>query len=317
MGIVAGTDIPHTAGNGLAITAEDVGREQRLESLRRREFWRAEEAERILRYGAFVGSVVECHAVLDRAMARARSHITAMEQSGRSVHNGTVILADSLDSSKGRFDRSWHAPVGGLWGCLIHANTLLPQSRNLIPLAVGVACCEAVRDTGIAAELRWVNDVLVDGRKVAGFLIESFFSPVHREEYNLIGFGINVNNRQFPPELRDIALSLSQALGRSLDINRFGLLFLAKLSFAFGLLYREEESGLHDEGAGRAGWHPVLQTWADLSGTIGRRVLFGFDVMKNPQYQATVTGLSGTGGLILRLDDGHEKTEYCGEIRYL
>lgn len=310
-------DSPGTSGNGLAITAEDVSREQRLESLRRMGAWRGEEVERILRYGAFVGSVVECHAVLERAMARARSHIAAMEQSGRSVYNGTVILADSLGSSKGRFDRTWHAPVGGLWGCLIHANTLLPQSRNLIPLAVGVACCEAVRETGIGAELRWVNDVLVDSRKVAGFLIESFFSPVHREEYNLIGFGINVNNRQFPPELRDIALSLSQALGRSLDLNRFALLFLAKLSFAFGLLYREEEARLHDESGGRSGWHPMLQTWTALSGTIGRRVRFGFDVVKDPQYQAIATGLSESGGLILRLDDGHEKTEYCGEIRYL
>jgi BirA family biotin operon repressor/biotin-[acetyl-CoA-carboxylase] ligase len=317
LGIVADRDTPVAAGSGLAITTEDVGREQRLESLRRRESLHVEEAEHILRYGAFVGSVVECHAVLDRAMARARSHIMEMEQKGRSVHNGTVIFADSLGSSKGRFDRTWHAPAGGLWGCLIHANTLLPQSRNLIPLAVGVACCEAVRETGIEAELRWVNDVLVDGRKAAGFLIESFSSPVYREEYNLIGFGINVNNRRFPPELQDIALSLSQALGRSLDLNRFALLFLAKLAFAFGLLYREEEAHLHDEGGDNAGWHPMLQTWADLSGTVGRRVLFGFDVMKNPQYQATVTGISGSGGLILRLDDGHEKTEYCGEIRYL
>ena len=309
--------IPLAAGNGLAINAGDVGRELRLESLRRRESWKAEEAERILRYGAFVGSVVECHATLDRAMTRARSHITTMEQEGRSVHNGTVILADSLGSSRGRFDRAWHAPPGGLWGCLIHANTLLPQSRNLIPLGVGVACCEAVRETGLGAELRWVNDVLVDGRKVAGFLIESFFSPIHREEYNLIGFGINVNNRRFPPELQDIALSLSQALGRSVDLKRFALLFMAKLSFAFGLLYREEESHLRDEGGGDPGWHPILRAWADLSGTIGRRVLFGFDVMENPQYQATVTGLTESGGLILRLDDGHEKVEYCGEIRYL
>jgi biotin-(acetyl-CoA carboxylase) ligase len=89
------------------------------------------------------------------------------------------------------------------------------------------------------------------------------------------------------------------------------------LVFAFGLLYREEESVLRDESGGSSGWHPMLQTWDDLSGIIGRRVLFGFDVVKNPQYQAVVTGLSESGGLILRLDDGHEKTEYCGEIRYL
>jgi len=207
--------------------------------------------------------------------------------------------------------------VGGLWGCLLHVNTLLPQSRNLIPLAVGVACCEAVREMGLAAELRWVNDVLVGDRKVAGFLIESFFSPRYREEYNLIGFGINVNNHQFPHELRDTALSLAQALGRPLDLNAFARLFLAKLSFALGLLYCEEERGLDDGDGWAEGGHRLLRWWRELSTTIGRRVVFGFDVMQAPQYRATVSGISGSGGLVMVFDDGHEKTEFSGEIRYI
>lgn len=309
--------MPEDAATGLAITAAEVRRAVQREAVRRREVLAGADVERILRSGAFVGSVVECHPLLGRAMDRARSHIAAMEQAGRSVHNGTVILADRLDSSKGRFDRTWHAPEGGLWGCLVHANTLLPASRNLIPLAVGVACCEAVRETGVEAELRWVNDILVSGRKAAGFLIESFFSPVHREEFNLVGFGINVNNQQFPDELRDSAVSLAQALGRPLDLQQFALAFLAKLAFAFGLLYDGEQMALDDGDGGCPGRHRVLENWLNLSATIGRRVLFGFDVVRKPQYQAVVTGLSDTGGLILRLDDGYEKTEYCGEIRYL
>ncbi len=309
--------MPEGAGSGLAITAGEVRCAVQREAVRRREFLPAEDVERILRCGAFVGSVVECHPLLGRAMDRARCHIAAMEQAGRSVHNGTVILADRLDGSKGRFDRIWHAPQGGLWGCLIHANTLLPQSRNLIPLAVGVACCEAVRETGVAAELRWVNDILVSGQKTAGFLIESFFSPVHREEFNLVGFGINVNNRRFPDELKDTAVSLAQALGRPLDLRQFALVFLAKLAFAFGLLYDGEQMALDGGDGGYPGRHRVLENWLNLSGTIGRRVLFGFDVVREPQYQAVVTGVSDTGGLVLRFDDGHEKTEYCGEIRYL
>lgn len=302
---------------GIAVTAAEVSRQRYIEDRSRRQAWAAAEVESILRYGAFVGSAIECHPVLDRAMERARTHIAAMEQAGRSVYNGTVILADRLHRSKGRFDRTWHAPAGGLWGCLLHVNTLLPQSRNLISLAVGVACCEAVREVGIAAELRWVNDVLVGGRKVAGFLIESFFSPRYREEYNLIGFGINVNNRQFPHELRDTALSLTEVLGRPLDISAFARLFLAKLSFALGLLYHEEERGLHDgDGWGEDG-HRLLRCWRELSTTVGRRVIFGFDVMKAPQYEATVSGISGSGGLVMVLDDGCEKTEYSGEIRYI
>ncbi|MBB5349165.1 biotin--[acetyl-CoA-carboxylase] ligase [Desulfoprunum benzoelyticum] len=302
---------------GIAVTVAEVNRQRRIEDRSRRQTWPAADVESILRYGAFVGSAIECHPVLDRAMERARTHIAAMEQGGRSVYNGTVILADRLERSKGRFDRTWHAPAGGLWGCLLHVNTLLPQSRNLISLAVGVACCEAVREMGIAAELRWVNDVLVGDRKVAGFLIESFFSPRYREEYNLIGFGININNRHFPHELQDTALSLAQALGRPLDISAFARLFLAKLSFALGLLYYEEEQGRYDDGGWEVEDHRLLRCWRELATTVGRRVVFGFNVMQAPQYQATVSGISGSGGLVMVLDDGHEKTEYSGEIRYV
>jgi BirA family biotin operon repressor/biotin-[acetyl-CoA-carboxylase] ligase len=302
---------------GIAVTTAEAGRQRLVEGRLRRQTWAAAEVESILRYGAFVGSAIECHPVLDRAMERARTHIAAMEHAGRSVHNGTVILADRLERSKGRFDRTWHAPAGGLWGCLLHVNTLLPRSRNLISLAVGVACCEAVREIGIAAGLRWVNDVLVGDRKVAGFLIENFFSPRYREEYNLIGFGINVNNRQFPHELRDTALSLAQVLGRPLDLNAFARLFLAKLSFTLGLLYHEEERGLDDGDGWDGDGHRLLRWWRELSTTIGRRVVFGFDVLQAPQYQATVSAVSGSGGLVMVFDDGHEKTEYSGEIRYI
>lgn len=303
---------------GISLTADDIRKGCRHESELRRQTRPAAEVEEILRYGAFVGSSVECHPFLERAMDHARVHIAAAEKAGRSVHNGTVILADSLGSSKGRFDRIWHAPAGGLWGCLIHANTLLPSTRNLISLAVGVACCEAVREVGVPAKLRWVNDVLIADRKVAGFLIEGYISPHYREEYNLIGFGININNTYFPQEIRDIAVALAEVAERPFDLSLFARIFLGKLSYNFGLLYYEEEKGLErDYDRKDQDGHPLLQRWQELSDTIGRRVVFGLDVMKNPQYQAIVTGIEETGGLILRLDDGHAKTEYCGEIRYL
>ena len=302
----------------LSLTADEIRLQCRYELELRRQRGFAAEAEEILRYGAFVGSTVECHPFLERAMDHGRAHIIAMEEAGRSVHNGTVILADRLGGSKGRFDRIWHAPEGGIWGCLIHANTLLSSSRNLISLAVGVACCEAVQEIGMAAELRWVNDVLVNGRKAAGFLIEGFVSPSYREEYNLIGFGININNIQFPSDLRDIAVALAEISEHPLDLNLFARIFLAKLAYNFGLLYYQEEREMgREDGCEGKREHPLLQRWRELSDTIGRRVIFGLDVLKNPQYPAVVLGISEAGGLILRLDDGHEKTEYCGEIRYL
>ncbi len=303
---------------GISLTVEDVRRQRQLELELRRCTESAVEAQKILRYGAFVGSVIECHSSLVRAMDYCRALITATEQAGKSVHSGTVVFADSLDRSKGRFDRVWHAPVGGVWGCLIHANTLVEGSRRFVPLAVGVACCEAVRELGgERAVLRWVNDVLVDGKKLAGFLVEGYTGPCYREEYNLIGFGININNSCFPPELDNLAISLAEVLGRPVDLNLFSRIFLAKLSYALGLLYFEEERQLREEDPVGAGGHLLLSRWKQLSDSLDRRVVYGLDVMTRPQYQAFVTGICDDGGLVMRFADGYEKIEHCGEIRYL
>ncbi|MGB3209119.1 MAG: biotin--[acetyl-CoA-carboxylase] ligase [Desulforhopalus sp.] len=277
------------------------------------------DAHAVRRYGAFVGSVIESHRSLPRAMDYARKLIGEAAGARRSIASGTVILADSMTHSKGRFTRQWHAPRGGVWGCMIHANTLMPESRRFIPMATGLACCDAVRESGgSTAVLRWVNDVLVDGRKLAGFLVESYTEPVHSEEFTLVGFGININNCRFPADLIDSSVSLKQILAADIDLSEFTALFLARLAWNFGLLYHEEARGLRGEGfSGNGGRHLLLERWQDSSDTVGKKVVYGFDVMTAPQYQGEVLGIDDDGGLTLLLPDGHKKTEYSGEVRYL
>lgn len=294
----------------------------RLQEVQARETTMAEspvDAQVVGRYGAFVGSVIESHHSLPRAMDYARSLIGKTVQHGRSVASGTVILADTMSQSKGRFTRHWHAPPGGVWGCMIHANTLLPQSRRFISLATGLACCETVREAGVEkARLRWVNDVLVDGRKLAGFLVETYTEPTHGEEFTLVGFGINANNIVFPAEITAASVSLCQVLGQTVHLGQFTAFLLARLAWNFGLLYHEEARELRGEGfSGESGRHLLLQRWQGLSDSIGKRVIYGFDVMNAPQYQAHVLAIDDDGGLVLQFDDGCRKTEYCGEIRYL
>ncbi|SDO90595.1 BirA family transcriptional regulator, biotin operon repressor / biotin-[acetyl-CoA-carboxylase] ligase [Desulforhopalus singaporensis] len=273
---------------------------------------------KVVGYGLQVGSVIRCHPTLPRAMDHARDLIVRESAAGRSFASGTVIIAETMTKSKGRFTRSWHAPPGGLWGCMVHANTLLPQSRHFIPMAVGVACCEAVGELGCEpAAIRWVNDVLIEGRKVAGFLVEGYTEPGFKEEFNLVGFGINVNNSSFPPDLSGTAGSVSDYLGREVDLTDFGVSFLARLAWNIGLLYHEEERELAGKPfSGRGGIHALLARWLELSDTIGQDVIYGFDVVTNPQYPARVVGVDDSGGLILELEDGHRKTEYSGEVRY-
>lgn len=275
--------------------------------------------ETILRHGAIVGSVIHCYASMERTMEQARQHISDLETTGRSVASGTVILADTLSRSKGRFSRTWHAPVGGLWGCLILADTFMTKARTLLPLTLGVACCEAVREFGADdACVRWVNDVVVSGQKLAGFLVESFRSPRYKEEYHLLGFGININNTDFPVELTNIAASLGTVLGQPVNLHGFTLSFLAKMAWNIGLLCYEEEQELHHHCLPEEQRpHLLLEQWKNLSDTLGRRVHYGYDIQQKPLYEAIVTGIRPDGALVMRLNDGNEIVEHGGELRYL
>ncbi len=280
--------------------------------------WEESKARRIIQYGSFVGSVIDQHESMERTMVHARIHIDRFEEKGFSVANGTVITAAALTGPKGRFTRAWHAPSGGLWGCLVYISTLLPLYRLLVPMAVGVACCEAVRESGAeTAVIRWVNDVLINGLKVGGFLSENFSGPNSKEEYCLLGFGINVNNQEFPRALENIATSLSLQVGSSIELERFSYCFLAKLSWNLGLLYWWEQLELQRYADDDGLQHPLISRWQELSDSLGRRVVFGFDVMSRPQYRATVHSIANDGGLRLLLEDGTEVVEYSGEIRYL
>ncbi|MCI5126496.1 MAG: biotin--[acetyl-CoA-carboxylase] ligase [Candidatus Electrothrix sp. AR5] len=122
-----------------------------------------------------------------------------------------------MTESSGRFDRTWHAPEGGLWLAMAWPDILLPEFTRLLPFAVGAACCRAVRLCGVDARLKWVNDVLVAGKKLAGILCTTMQSS-GGDRYHLLGVGINVNNQVFPRELQGRATSLRSELSRKIDL---------------------------------------------------------------------------------------------------
>lgn len=305
--------------HGLQLEAADIHSYiHDVELPRRRAGSWGDSAEEVLRYGSFVGSSLECHARLGRAMEHGRLHIDSQEKRGCSVHSGRVIVAGSLTGSKGRFSRSWHAPNGGLWGCLLHGTTLTAPSTLLLSLALGVAACEAIRRLGVkGCAVRWVNDVLVKGEKVAGFLVESHTGPRWKEMFHLIGFGINVNNQVFPKELENHAVSIAQVLGVAVNLREFAMDFIAQLAWNIGMLYYIEARSPDWWNDLPEFCHPVLARWRKLSDSLERRVVFGYNVIEKPQFSARVVGVTGDGGLQLVLDDGRQITEYSGEIRYI
>jgi len=286
----------------------------------------SETVQAVLRYGAIVGSVIEHHEHLARGMDRAHRLINDTEESKQSFPSGMVILAETMDDSKGRFQRSWDAPIGGLWLTLVVVNTLLPESSRLFPLAAGTACCELLQEYNIPARIKWVNDVLVGGKKIAGILTETSVGSHSNEEFILIGIGINANNKTFPDDIADTAVAMRPALGQTVDLTMLAAKLMVKLRWNIGLLHFEEARHLENDDRAETLPHTphivtshknlLLASYSKLTDIYNRRVIFGFDVQKDPQYEATILGLDETGGLILRLDDGATVVEHSGEIIY-
>jgi BirA family biotin operon repressor/biotin-[acetyl-CoA-carboxylase] ligase len=274
---------------------------------------------KVVRYGMVVGSSVEQNDKIPRCMERLQELIGQAEQNGTTLPSGTVVLSHELGQGSGRFDRSWHAPRGGLWMAMAWADTLLPEYAGLLPLAAGSACCEAVRSFGVDAAVKWVNDIHVQGRKVGGILCETSIGKSSGDRYHLIGIGINCNVEQFPAELHHSAVSMHDILGQEIGLNHFALMLLARLAWNFGLVHLQEEldleQGAEESITGRKSL--VIDAWRRLSDTMGRRVRYGFNVVQQPLYSATVLDIDVRGGLVLQLDDGSRVTEYSGEIIYL
>lgn len=276
-------------------------------------------ATRVLRYGAPLGNIIELHESLPRCMGRLKEKINISHRADNTLPSGTVVIAKHLQSGCGRFDREWYAPKGGFWMSVAWADTLLPEFSRFLPFAAGIACCESVRAFGVKAAIKWVNDVHVQGRKIAGVLCETVNGGYMEDRYHLIGVGINCNNTTFPQELQESATSMRQEIGKGINLESFTVELLANLAWNFGLVHLCEEQSLAWQRDGRKGTfvNPVVEEWKRLSDTMGQKVIYGYDVVKNPMYQATVQDVDQDGGLVMLLESGEIVTENSGEVVYL
>ena len=133
----------------------------------------------------------------------------AKELAAAGAPHGTLVTADAQSAGRGRQGRAWSAPAG----TSILASLVLREFDELLPLVASVAVAEACEAAGVNCAIKWPNDVWIDGRKVAGILVEG--RP--QEGWAVLGVGLNVSTTadQLPDELREIATSLEIAARRS------------------------------------------------------------------------------------------------------
>jgi BirA family biotin operon repressor/biotin-[acetyl-CoA-carboxylase] ligase len=221
--------------------------------------------------------------------------VARAEAEGGTPH-GTCVLADEQTAGRGRLGRPWVSPPGSN----IYVSVVLrPAAAHLRQLGIvcPLAVCEAVQEmTGLAARIKWPNDVLMAGGKVAGVLIE----VEHRADqvdYAVAGIGVNVN---FDPraheEIRDVASSLMRELGR--EVSREAV--LAALLNHLEALY---EAAVRGEA-------PYL-AWKERLDTLGRSVRVRF---ADRMEEGVAIDADANGALVLRRDDGSTVHIEAGDV---
>lgn len=174
------------------------------------------------------------------------------------IADGTVVTAQSQHDGRGRRGRHWHdEPGASLAASVILRPRLAVAALGGLSFAAALAVAEALEsEAGLAARLKWPNDVLVDRRKIAGILLESRAIPA---PVVVVGFGINLSQRVFPAAIADRATSVALAGGRAPTADT--LLDAVVRALAEWRLRLERE-----------GFEPLRQRWRALADTLGRRV---------------------------------------------
>ncbi len=216
------------------------------------------------------------------------------------AENGTLVIAEEQTLGKGRRGRRWSAAGGdNITMSLLLRPDIRPDHASRLTLLMAMAVARAIREeTGLAAVIKWPNDVVVNGKKVCGILTE-MNTEIDYINYVVIGVGINVNQAEFPEELAQTAGSLYLELEEK--VSRSALVASA---------LRELE-GLYEKFLETEDLSAVREEYNELCINCGRQIRV---LEPGNEYTGTALGINEKGELIVRGDAGKLSCVYAGEV---
>jgi len=233
------------------------------------------------------------------------TNLIAQELARKGEGEGTVVVADAQTAGLGRAEKSWFSPPGvNLYLSVVLRPPVLAREATLLSLVGAVATTEAMRREGALAFIKWPNDVLIEGQKVAGILAEADFRGEHID-FVALGIGVNLNVsravlKKGLGKVAEGATSLKEAMGKELDRTRFAAALLSQLE---GWYQRYIQGGRE----------LILRAWLERSMMMGRRV----EIKINGRtLTGIVWGLDDYGLLLVRTDKGRVETITTGEVRF-
>lgn len=220
------------------------------------------------------------------------TNFKAKELASKGYQSGTVVVADEQTAGRGRLGRNWYSPAGtGLWLSIILRPDIPPLDSPLLTVIASLAVYESllVLEKEPAApeqhnntlQIKWPNDILMDGKKLAGILTE--LSLGSKINYAVVGIGINVNQEEFPAELSGIATSLRREYNKEIDrLELFKKILISFERYYFRLLNNDCPQ--------------LVKEWKGRMNIIGKEV----SIHDNERiYQGRVLDIAEQGELIL------------------
>ena len=225
----------------------------------------------------------------------------AKELAKLGAQEGTVAFAETQTAGHGRLRREWVSPKGGLWfSVILRPETQSAEAAKLMFIA-GLAVARVLRRLyGLAAEVKWPNDVLVDGKKICGILGETN-AACKTASFVILGIGINANfnlDKFLPDALRETVTSLQSMLGQKVKLEE---LFLALM---------EETEKLYDTYK-TVGFSTILGEWKKCAGFLDKLVEVA---CASERLIGVACDVDCEGALLLKLKDGRMKRILVGDV---
>ncbi|HVQ00281.1 MAG TPA: biotin--[acetyl-CoA-carboxylase] ligase [Candidatus Thermoplasmatota archaeon] len=229
--------------------------------------------------------VTKIHVFDDILSTNAAVHELARKGAGE----GTVVIAQTQRKGRGRFDRVWQSPKGGVYLSLLLRPKAPPEKASLLGFVAALAVTYTIRSFNLPARIKWPNDVLVHVKKIAGILLESETDHTH-VSYVIVGIGVNLNTdlALLPKDVRMNATSLHKEHGAPIEYEEF----LTTFFHQFDRFYQLFIAGCFDQ---------IIDLWKQDNDTLGKNVRVQ---TTNGVLQGTAVDIDEFGFLLLKIHEG-------------
>ncbi len=232
------------------------------------------------------------------------TNLRAKSLADRGAPEGTVVIAESQTEGRGRRGRTWFSPAGeGIYVSVILRPALSPNEASRLTLLAAVAAAETLLHlTSLNVRIKWPNDIMVRGKKLAGILTQ-VSTEMDAVDYIVVGLGINVNTplKDFPDDLRSSATSIQAEMNGPFPRISLLRLYLERFEDRYEMFKQ-------------SGFQPILERWKELSDIIGKKIRVD---LLNHHCMGEVLDIDQDGILILRDQDGTLQRILSGNVTLL